>query len=165
MNKREQAAQEMRLAAYRAGMVLRATATSKRDAMLKAASLEDHYPADKHGLVFEGRVIPLTSDWGVYALPEPYLAKGEEISPERAKELARRAREWGVVLVRQFGSSGSARTTASRDNAPDGLGALEPLKASGVKFRAQALGYGGRAATNHGEFAFIPSEGVDHARP
>lgn len=157
MTTRSETAAEIRSDAYRLGMALRKTANNKRDAAMHAASLSEHYPEDRHGIRFMGMLIPGTKDWGVYGVAVPLLDKGEPLEGDKVTELIRRAREWPLVLVREFKTSGSARTTAHRDNS-EASERFPEIGEAGIRFRAQAIGYGGKNAPVHGEYAYIPQE-------
>ncbi|AWY06564.1 hypothetical protein HOT45_gp63 [Gordonia phage Trine] len=85
-----------------------------------------------------------TPDWGVYAYPEPLLDRGAEWDHESLIKLRARLDHWGSpVMVRQFSSSGTSRTSTHRDNTtlkerfPD-----TEVDLDAIVFRARTVGYG-----------------------
>jgi hypothetical protein len=150
-------AAEIRAAAYRYGSSLRQTATSRRAAELAAFKLSQLYPPERFGIRFEGALIPETKDWAVYACTVPLLERGELWSDEAVDELCRRVQEWGTALVREFNTSGSAKTVANRSNID--LEARWPkLAAHGIRFKSQVV-----APTAHGKGSFAVYA-YDHRR-
>lgn len=156
---KQSTAAAIRAESHRSGGVLRRAAKNKAEARRLASDLSLEYPADKYGITFKALDLPGTTDWAVYGFATPLLERGEVMTEDHAKELARRVKAWDLVLLRQFQSSGAARTTSHRDKT-DLLERFPILADLGVTFRSQAIGYGGRSAQAHGEYALIPKPSV-----
>lgn len=157
VNKTEAAA-EIRAQVYRAGSMLCKTARARKAAELAAFKLSQDYPPETYGIRFEGRKIPHTHDWAVYAFTVPLFGRGEAWSDDKLDMIVDRVQRWGHALVREYNTAGAAKTTANRDNLDieDRWPALAEL---GIKFKSQ------RVIAPHGKpsyavYAHIPGRSV-----
>jgi hypothetical protein len=146
-------AAEIRSQAYRYGSVLRKTARNRKTAELEAFKLGQTYPPDEYGIRFEGRRIPNTADWAVYAFTVPLLGRGEVWTDEKVDMLAGRVQKWGLALVREFNTAGSAKTTANRDNL-DMAERWPALAELGVRFKSQVV-WAAHGKSHYAVYAWI----------